>query len=589
MKATFEADFSNFNNEVDKSVTKMKSIEQEANQVNVSLNKMVDQFSGQKVIEQANAMALAVTAIGGASKLSEADLRKFAATTADAADRFLAFTGKVPVSMQVALKDIKAAQDASTAYKTTVESWAPALIDVSEAMGTTGNAFGQFSHLLAEGGVHIRGQVSAIKELIDVANAASGSIGAFGTTGLVVGTALAGWELGKKIDEVVHLSDDVQYLAEAMGGFARETEVAAAQQELLAAASRIVKEQILSVAEATEILAEAQRAMQRTQAPGETADQIKKWAGELALVNQSGVLKSLEADLKSHNFTLHQLSELYHVSVEALQYFQRWLAETDRAVEKSRKLNEQHDREWRQQLKDQDEALAKHVEAVKKANEALLRPIEGEGTKVGKPSPADLLGIGQRVPQSALDMLRKAGFTGGGVAGPSAEDLQNPFTQLAETTRKLNEEMDELVRAGNTRNEAAQALAADRKKAMDVFMASLLAAAKAADELTKSLKPKEAETLLPWSGLGVKPITVPPIRGSFFDYGPAGMGVNQPFTNAEYERLNQQINPQLNNLPPVLNTTINVSGVLDPRTMSEITAGVGKELARNLGRQLPNA
>src|SRR5262245_3932180 len=117
MKATFEADFSTFNREVEKSVAKMKEIEKEANRVTVDLNKMVDQFSGVKVIEQANAMGLALQAIGGAAKLSDEDLQQVAATTAAAADRFLAFGKEVPATMQVVIKEIQAAQRAAAGFK----------------------------------------------------------------------------------------------------------------------------------------------------------------------------------------------------------------------------------------------------------------------------------------------------------------------------------------------------------------------------------------------------------------------------------------------------------------------------------------
>src|SRR5262249_42025797 len=110
MKATFEADFSSFRNEVEKSVESMKKIQSEANAVNVHLHKMVDEFSGQAVIEQANAMGLAITAIGGAANLTDAQLRKVADTTAAAADRFLTFTGKIPPTMQAVMKDVAAAQ-----------------------------------------------------------------------------------------------------------------------------------------------------------------------------------------------------------------------------------------------------------------------------------------------------------------------------------------------------------------------------------------------------------------------------------------------------------------------------------------------
>src|SRR5262252_555865 len=133
MKATFEADFSNFNSEVEKSVEKMKSLSTEANQVNVDMNKWVTEFSGQHIVDEANAMGLALTAIGGASKLTDAELQKVAATTAAAADRFLAFGKEVPPTMQAVIREIQAAQQASAAFKAEVDSWGPIVVKADQA------------------------------------------------------------------------------------------------------------------------------------------------------------------------------------------------------------------------------------------------------------------------------------------------------------------------------------------------------------------------------------------------------------------------------------------------------------------------
>jgi hypothetical protein len=78
------ADFSSFTRAVDESVIKLRGFEGDAGKVGTALNKMGDSLSGRKLIQDALLMAEAVEKIGGASKLTDAELAKLGRTAGEA-------------------------------------------------------------------------------------------------------------------------------------------------------------------------------------------------------------------------------------------------------------------------------------------------------------------------------------------------------------------------------------------------------------------------------------------------------------------------------------------------------------------------
>lgn len=83
-KATFIADFSQFQTAVDQANTKLVSFETESHKVQQSLDRMVTQFSGKKVIQEATLMASAIERIGGVTKLTASELQRFGTQAAEA-------------------------------------------------------------------------------------------------------------------------------------------------------------------------------------------------------------------------------------------------------------------------------------------------------------------------------------------------------------------------------------------------------------------------------------------------------------------------------------------------------------------------
>lgn len=109
----FQADFEAFYDAVQKAEVSLKGFESGAGKVETSLNKMVDSFSGRKLIQDATLMVEAVDRIGGVSKLTESELAKVAATAGEAAAKLRAMGADVPAGIQKIVDAMKAGHEAS--------------------------------------------------------------------------------------------------------------------------------------------------------------------------------------------------------------------------------------------------------------------------------------------------------------------------------------------------------------------------------------------------------------------------------------------------------------------------------------------
>lgn len=98
--AKFQADFSSFYEAVQKAEVELRSFEQGAGRVEKSLNRMVDTFSGRKVIQDATLMTEAVERIGGTSKLTERELQALGARAQEAIAKMRALGVDVPAGLQ---------------------------------------------------------------------------------------------------------------------------------------------------------------------------------------------------------------------------------------------------------------------------------------------------------------------------------------------------------------------------------------------------------------------------------------------------------------------------------------------------------
>lgn len=96
LRGLFLADFGDFYNACLTAETKLVDFAQGAGRVEGALNRMVDSFSGRKVIQEATLMAEAIERSGGASKLTATELERAGAKAAEAAAKMTAMGLDVP-------------------------------------------------------------------------------------------------------------------------------------------------------------------------------------------------------------------------------------------------------------------------------------------------------------------------------------------------------------------------------------------------------------------------------------------------------------------------------------------------------------
>jgi len=111
LSATFVADFSSFLAAVDKADAKLKTFEQDASKVNSTLSRFGNQFSGQKVIQDAVLMAKAIEEIGGVSKLTEDELKRVGVEIERAIEKMGKMGIEVPPQLQKLADSIKPIED----------------------------------------------------------------------------------------------------------------------------------------------------------------------------------------------------------------------------------------------------------------------------------------------------------------------------------------------------------------------------------------------------------------------------------------------------------------------------------------------
>lgn len=96
----FLADFSSFQDAVQKAEVSLKGFEQGAGKVETSLNRVTNSLSGTKLIQDATIAAAAVERIGGVSKLTESELARLSAQAKEAAAKMTAMGQTVPPGIQ---------------------------------------------------------------------------------------------------------------------------------------------------------------------------------------------------------------------------------------------------------------------------------------------------------------------------------------------------------------------------------------------------------------------------------------------------------------------------------------------------------
>lgn len=134
MTGRFDANFESFYGAVEKAVVELKGFDAATGQVESSLSRMVDQFSGRQVITQATLMTEAVEKVGGVSKLTASELEHVGAVASEAAEKLRAWGQDVPANIQ------KYA-DAANVAKDSTEGWGATMSTMSGVLGAFGIQF----------------------------------------------------------------------------------------------------------------------------------------------------------------------------------------------------------------------------------------------------------------------------------------------------------------------------------------------------------------------------------------------------------------------------------------------------------------
>lgn len=125
--ARFQADFSGFIAAIDKAEVALVDMSKGASKVEGSLNRMVDNFSGRKLIQEASLMTIAVEKAGGVSTLTAKELERVGAVANEAADKLRKLGSDVPSGLQKLADATKGASSHFDALKSVVSDVAASL------------------------------------------------------------------------------------------------------------------------------------------------------------------------------------------------------------------------------------------------------------------------------------------------------------------------------------------------------------------------------------------------------------------------------------------------------------------------------
>lgn len=243
-----------------------------------------------------------------------------------------------------------------------IDGTAVKMRELSKPTESLNASFSKFDSVLASVGINIGTEARALGELSMASGQTAGSLGTLTTAGLVAGAAMAGWKIGRVVSDFFNLDEAIgNATAKLLGWGDVAGEVAANNMAVLARASKLAGTEITSLHLATEILSGA--AKSNAEAVNTSANRIAGWGQEIAKVKSEGNWSKLTEDLKSQHFELKELSDRYHISVEAIEFFSREQKKADDAVTESNKRKTEALKEASAAQKEAAERAARMAEA----------------------------------------------------------------------------------------------------------------------------------------------------------------------------------------------------------------------------------
>jgi hypothetical protein len=213
------------------------------------------------------------------------------------------------------------------------------------AGGDVHKSFQKFDSILASLGLNVGNDVRAIGELTSASGQSAASLGSLATAGMAAGAAFAGWKIGRWIADLGDFDDQWSELAAKLLGFGDvAAQRAFAGIETLSRASKMAGTNITDMELAVALLSGAAEA--NAKAVNTSANRIAGWNQEIAKVKDEGNWSKLTSDVSSQNFELKELSDRYHISVDAIEFFTKQQKKADDEITESnqRKLEQmKHD------------------------------------------------------------------------------------------------------------------------------------------------------------------------------------------------------------------------------------------------------
>jgi hypothetical protein len=188
--------------------------------------------------------------------------------------------------------------------------------------------FNKFDSILSSVGVNIGTTGKAIGELGAAAGQSATSMGLLGTAGLAVGAAIAGWNIGRWIADILDLDTKIANLNGSIDALRAQEK--GAGLDVLANASRLAGREITNMAEALRIVNKAHEdhnlVLNASKNPaGEAGRAYAAMYAEIRGVRERGDLPELNRQLLSYDISLNTLTTRFGVHRETLEQYRATL------------------------------------------------------------------------------------------------------------------------------------------------------------------------------------------------------------------------------------------------------------------------
>jgi len=222
INAKFEADFSSFQSEVNKAVVSLNTFQKSSEDVAKSLGRMVDRYSGEKIIAKGLEINRLFQTTNDLAILTEKELTEVGRTAAEAADKMARMGLAVPDNLKAI---------ASEATKATSQT--------NDLHG----AFQQFDKMLAAVGINIGTEIGAVGELAAAFGQTASQLGLVATAGLAAGTMFASFKLTTLLLELTGLNTQLNKFVDGLAGLP-EAAAGAKLDELARAGQNAAHEEV---------------------------------------------------------------------------------------------------------------------------------------------------------------------------------------------------------------------------------------------------------------------------------------------------------------------------------------------------------